>query len=267
MLMALLAGCGSDGNSCRCRGAVEGVSVDLACGKSICIAGAGWWCAKPNELVVDDQACLAESPDLAGALPDLGSACVPKSCGELGAACGNVVDNCGDNRSCGTCGAGTVCSAAYQCVPHCGDGAKNGDESDVDCGGATCGKCALEKICGATADCAAGSCNGGTCRTGSYTKLAPMPTARTDPGVATAPNGKIYVASAGCRPSGGRPDGPRWKSYPPGGELLGRRCPSNGQNRRAHFWGGSFGPRRKSFYPVFSGFPGGGSPGKQSFNS
>jgi Concanavalin A-like lectin/glucanases superfamily len=40
---------------------------------------------------------------------------------------------------------------------HCGDGFKDGDETDIDCGGATCGPCAAGKGCAATADCAAGA--------------------------------------------------------------------------------------------------------------
>ncbi len=44
----------------------------------------------------------------------------------------------------------------------CTDGAKNGDETDVDCGGA-CGACAEGKSCAESNDCANGTCFSGTC--------------------------------------------------------------------------------------------------------
>jgi Ca2+-binding RTX toxin-like protein len=46
----------------------------------------------------------------------------------------------------------------------CRDGVKNGDESDVDCGGTTCGRCGDQKQCAAPSDCGAGaSCSAGIC--------------------------------------------------------------------------------------------------------
>lgn len=38
-------------------------------------------------------------------------------------------------------------------TPHCGNGVKDADESDVDCGGASCVRCADGLLCGATPDC------------------------------------------------------------------------------------------------------------------
>jgi hypothetical protein len=46
----------------------------------------------------------------------------------------------------------------------CEDKAMNGDETDVDCGGGTCPKCAAGKTCKLDADCRSGSCgSGGKC--------------------------------------------------------------------------------------------------------
>jgi hypothetical protein len=42
------------------------------------------------------------------------------------------------------------------------DGAKNGGETDVDCGGGTCPTCALGKACGQNSDCTSNTCTG-TC--------------------------------------------------------------------------------------------------------
>ncbi len=41
----------------------------------------------------------------------------------------------------------------------CSDGFKNQDESDIDCGGATCGSCSLGKACAVNSDCSTDYCN------------------------------------------------------------------------------------------------------------
>ncbi|MDP3153580.1 MAG: Ig-like domain-containing protein [Archangium sp.] len=45
----------------------------------------------------------------------------------------------------------------------CTDGQRNGEESDVDCGGPTCGGCGAGLACIAAADCTSGRCVGGFC--------------------------------------------------------------------------------------------------------
>jgi hypothetical protein len=47
--------------------------------------------------------------------------------------------------------------------PTCSDGARNGNETDVDCGGGTCPKCAIGKDCQQARDCASGVCQNGRC--------------------------------------------------------------------------------------------------------
>jgi hypothetical protein len=46
----------------------------------------------------------------------------------------------------------------------CDDGVKNGDETDVDCGGATCAKCDDGKQCTDGAGCTSGVCASGVCK-------------------------------------------------------------------------------------------------------
>lgn len=46
----------------------------------------------------------------------------------------------------------------------CGDCVKNGDESDVDCGGKLCRTCEPMKTCNSDVDCANGGCLAGLCR-------------------------------------------------------------------------------------------------------
>ncbi len=57
-------------------------------------------------------------------------------------------------------------------APTCTDLIKNGAESDVDCGGGTCPKCALTRACALAADCASGICTGGRCVAPSCTDTA-----------------------------------------------------------------------------------------------
>jgi LruC domain-containing protein len=47
--------------------------------------------------------------------------------------------------------------------PSCTDGVQNQNESDVDCGGPNCGRCADTRTCGAGSDCTSGVCSGGHC--------------------------------------------------------------------------------------------------------
>ncbi len=62
------------------------------------------------------------------------------------------------------CDLGYICTN-YVCVPHCGDGVRDGDESDVDCGGDACAaRCAAGQTCSVPADCASGICSYGICQ-------------------------------------------------------------------------------------------------------
>jgi len=56
-----------------------------------------------------------------------------------------------------------------QPLPTCTDQAKNGDETDVDCGGGVCPKCADGKVCLKHADCKSGVCKSGICAAASCT--------------------------------------------------------------------------------------------------
>lgn len=51
----------------------------------------------------------------------------------------------------------------------CTDVKKNGFETDIDCGGGSCPKCANAKTCALAADCASGICTGGVCAAASCT--------------------------------------------------------------------------------------------------
>ena len=93
----------------------------------------------------DKNQCTTQSDCLAGYVctaagvcddsPDPG--CEPKTC--AADDCGSVDDGCGQLLACGTC----------PVVDHCTDHVKNGNESDVDCGG-SCGACPTGAACAGT---------------------------------------------------------------------------------------------------------------------
>lgn len=107
----------------------------------------------------------------------LASACavhVANSCAD-GALDGNETDlDCGG--SCQACGVGRHCIGVSDCASgacvigvcaapstnRCADGVRDGDESDVDCGG-SCVPCSGGRRCQTYFDCASGMCSGGIC--------------------------------------------------------------------------------------------------------
>lgn len=72
-----------------------------------------------------------------------GACCTPKTCAGLGATCGMFGDGCGATLAC--------------------DGVKDGAETDVDCGGASCPKCGMAQHCNGNADCISLACNFNIC--------------------------------------------------------------------------------------------------------
>jgi hypothetical protein len=84
--------------------------------------------------------------------------------------------------------------------PGCGDGIKNGDESDVDCGG-SCNACADGEGCGSGEDCQSGECSGGVCGGGGGVTLMPVDCAPAMVGVDAAFAGAI-MGNCGCHGGG-----------------------------------------------------------------
>lgn len=58
--------------------------------------------------------------------------------------------------------------------PTCSDGIQDGNETDVDCGGGTCGRCAAGKTCKAPADCLTGECAMGKCVSNTMSWVDPL---------------------------------------------------------------------------------------------
>lgn len=100
-----------------------------------------------------------------------------------GTACnqsGGVV--CNGVGSCVQCTTTAQCASTTQglCVgevcqqPSCTDGLRNAKETDVDCGGGTCGKCALGKKCITASDCQSALCTGLVCSAPPVTQSAQL---------------------------------------------------------------------------------------------
>ncbi|MCK6592639.1 MAG: hypothetical protein L6Q76_34215, partial [Polyangiaceae bacterium] len=88
--------------------------------------------------------------------------CVNETCGTVNTASGVpcTTGYCKGNGACVECVADANCSLAASevcasdtCVVSCPDMAKNGAETDVDCGGSVCPKCADLEGCGVANDC------------------------------------------------------------------------------------------------------------------
>ena len=111
-------------------------------------------CAK-NENPEPGDTCSNEEKDDGESDIDCGGSCSPCAIGK----------SCSANDDCesGNCDGGT-CAESSGPGPSaaCDDGEKNGDESDVDCGG-SCSACADGKSCSAPTDCVSGNCEGGSC--------------------------------------------------------------------------------------------------------
>ncbi|MEP7120414.1 MAG: hypothetical protein ABJE95_05880 [Byssovorax sp.] len=69
------------------------------------------------------------------------------------------------NADCSNCGALDSFCLPTPPAPTCSDGLKNGNESDVDCGGGgTCAACAAGKSCVNDVDCSSSACSADKCK-------------------------------------------------------------------------------------------------------
>jgi Sulfatase-modifying factor enzyme 1 len=103
--------------------------------------------------------------------------------------CGGTCPSCAPGKMCGTapnaainCQSG-VCAATLvdggttvpECqAPTCNDGVKNGTETDIDCGGASCPQCSPGKKCNSTNDCVGNNCESGVCACPNGMAIAPI---------------------------------------------------------------------------------------------
>jgi hypothetical protein len=180
----LLCNSGADCVSNVCTGGVcqptcvdgqrNGTETDIDCGGATCVTQ-GRTCA-------GGAACMAGTDCASGTCTN--NVCtVTATCTdgirngtETGIDCGGAVcvaqgRRCANGLGCaaGTDCTSTFCDATNVCAtaPSCTDAVRNGNETDIDCGGATCvaqGRtCALTKACVANTDCASAVCFNNVC--------------------------------------------------------------------------------------------------------
>lgn len=158
--LAGVEGCSTDagaGPDCT-NGTRDGDEIGVDCGGSCGTGCTGATCTTDAECA--SAKCNAGS-------------CAAKA----GKPCGvGVGGQCADGQSCeldADCTSG-LCQDAKCSVPKSpdgtpippgpNDGKKNNGETDVDCGGPSCGACAIGQMCAAGTDCVSGWCGaGGTC--------------------------------------------------------------------------------------------------------
>ncbi|MBI5542723.1 MAG: hypothetical protein HY901_02465, partial [Deltaproteobacteria bacterium] len=137
------------------------------CHQRVCTGGVAQVVDDASDPTSDDNACTSDTcqggqnmhAPAAGSCQD-GAA---KVCGD---PAGSLAGKCVECNADQDCAGGKVCDPAHKtgtCVaPECDDGAKDGDETDVDCGG-SCAACPRGYACENAADCQSGFCSALKC--------------------------------------------------------------------------------------------------------
>lgn len=145
------------------NGVRDGAEEGVDCGGPTCPK------CKVGKLGSSNAACESGVSD--------GNYCVASTCKDRIKNNGETDIDCGGESPCFRCGAGQSCNGhadcgppaqtcdpvSKKCVKWCSDGTKDGDESDVDCGG-PCVGCASGKTCNYASDCLSNVCNDGICQ-------------------------------------------------------------------------------------------------------
>lgn len=130
--------------------------TDVDCGGADCApCNAGEQCRTNrdcNMSTCEGGFCL--TPECSNGVPDMG---------EVDVDCGGECPGCDD---------GTACTMGVDCLSRrceggvctsCNDGARNGAETGVDCGGSVCRGCPAGQMCTVNDDCASRVCTAGVC--------------------------------------------------------------------------------------------------------
>jgi hypothetical protein len=144
--------CDLDDNKCvSCNDGVKnGKETDVDCGGPDCGACLGKPCDAKHGCGNHTFCAVPENICCSSACDGKCEACAEAKTGEPNGTCAPIPYGMDPDNECtalGSCGA-----APGKC--RCEDGVKNADESDVDCGGATCARCEGGKTCGGNMDCA-----------------------------------------------------------------------------------------------------------------
>ncbi len=129
-------------NSTYCESCV---SLDSSCKIQQCLSGEDGCCLEKQDSVCDLDCESGEDRDCQNLTCNITGTCV------FGEACSQ-------NSECSS----KICNGGKCSAAACDDAAKNGNESDIDCGG-ECSKCDAGKTCSLNSDCAEGLCSSGLC--------------------------------------------------------------------------------------------------------
>ncbi|AKU95723.1 Tryptophan synthase alpha chain [Labilithrix luteola] len=156
--------CDGAGNCVQCNQAADCPAPTTVCKTNTCSGNA---CGTQN--AAKGTACA----DNGGVVCDGNGSCVAAHCTDGVKDADETDEDCG-GASCGPCSTNAHCGKDSDCeskvchptahtctAPACDDKVQNGDETDKDCGGSTCGKCADKLHCAGNRDCASNDCFGG----------------------------------------------------------------------------------------------------------
>ncbi len=133
------------------------------CHKLVCQAGQVIETVDDTDVPGDSNDCTADA--CSSGMPVHATIAAGAPCATSG---GKVCDEAGQCVGCLDaldCGPEQGCSAVHTCVPaSCVDGQKDGDETDVDCGGGCGTTCEIDQTCASSKDCAEGTCEAGVCK-------------------------------------------------------------------------------------------------------
>jgi hypothetical protein len=150
---------GQDMSAAQCvvNGVKDGSETDVDCGGGCAPCAVGLSCGAGSDCASGfcgaNQSCAAD-----------GCHDGVKDGSETDIDCGGgTCDGCVVGKSCG----GDADCASMSCDPvaktctsaQCSDGVKNGNETDLDCGGGVCAPCTLDQGCAAGRDCVSTFCN------------------------------------------------------------------------------------------------------------
>jgi hypothetical protein len=153
-----------------------------SCQAGACTGGASVMCSALDACHVAGT-CASASGCSNPAASD-GTTC-PFTSGAGGCRMGACVSQCADatrdgtetdldcgGATCARCAVGRMCMVNSDCAStacnvvtltcassQCGDGRRDGAETDIDCGGGTCPSCAIAKMCTINADCSSNACD------------------------------------------------------------------------------------------------------------
>ena len=191
-------GMGTGGMAGNCITAMDCPGMDTECQSRTCVGGACGLAFQPAGTLLATQTvgdCKVDQCNGAGTVVSVadGNDTSPDSNDCTSDTCGNGVPVHAPLASGSACaqGGGTVCDGAGLCVQcvtsatcssgacvnnvcqTCTDGAKNGAETGIDCGGGACPSCAAGQACLVAADCASGVCTANACLPGGVLSTSP----------------------------------------------------------------------------------------------